>query len=184
MRSSVASTCCAVDDAVVEPIRDVLRRDPQRRAVFHQADVVDVRHLRAADALLDPAHDVAEDSLRVVVELALDLLRAELPREQRRREDAEQQLLRSLRLGSRAPSGARPRRPGDSGSRAASRRWVRAPTRSSRRPSDAPASCRASRASRRASPTCLCRSARGPAARPRGPPARSSPRRPRSSARL
>src|SRR5262249_17739853 len=55
----------AVDDAVMEPVRDVLRRDPQRRSILHQAYVVDVGHLRAADAVLDPAHHVAEDALRV-----------------------------------------------------------------------------------------------------------------------
>ena len=37
----------------------------------HQADVVDVRHLRTPHALIDPAHDVAQDPLRVVVQLLL-----------------------------------------------------------------------------------------------------------------
>ena len=38
------------------------------------ADVVDVRNLRAADALIDPAHDIAKNTLRVVVEFLLDFL--------------------------------------------------------------------------------------------------------------
>ena len=58
-----------VGDAVVQPVGDVLAGDAQRGAVLHQADVVDVGHLGAADALVDPAHHVAEDALRVVVEL-------------------------------------------------------------------------------------------------------------------
>jgi hypothetical protein len=43
-------------------------KNAQGRAVFHQADVVDVGHLGAADALVDPAHDIAEQALRVVVQ--------------------------------------------------------------------------------------------------------------------
>ena len=39
------------DDAVVEPVGEQLRRDAQRRAVLHQLDAFDRRHLRAADAL-------------------------------------------------------------------------------------------------------------------------------------
>ena len=38
----------------------------QRGAVFHEADVVDVGHFAAAHALVNPAHDVAQDALRVV----------------------------------------------------------------------------------------------------------------------
>ncbi len=55
---------------MVQPVDDVLTRDPTSRAVLHQADVVDVRHLGAADALVDPAHDVAEDSLGIVFQFA------------------------------------------------------------------------------------------------------------------
>ncbi len=60
-------------DAVEQPVGHVLRGDAQRRAVLHQADIVDVGHLRAADALVDPAHDIAEDALGIVVELAARL---------------------------------------------------------------------------------------------------------------
>jgi hypothetical protein len=55
-------------DAVQQPVGDVLAGNAQRGAVFHQADVVDVGHLGAADALIDPAHDIAQQPLRVVVE--------------------------------------------------------------------------------------------------------------------
>ena len=54
----------------------MLAGDPQGRAVFHQADIVDVRHLGAAHPLIDPTHHVTEDTLSVVVELTLDLLGA------------------------------------------------------------------------------------------------------------
>ena len=63
-------------DPVVQPVGDVLAGDPECGAVLHQADVVDVRHLGAAHALVDPADHVAEDALGVVVQFLLDLLRA------------------------------------------------------------------------------------------------------------
>ena len=62
------------DDAVAAS-SPYAARDAQRRAVLHQAEFVDVGHLGAADALVDPAHDIAENALRVVVEFALDVLR-------------------------------------------------------------------------------------------------------------
>ena len=37
------------------------------------ADIVDVGHLGTADALFDPAHDIAENALGVVLELREDL---------------------------------------------------------------------------------------------------------------
>ena len=62
------------DDAVPQPVGQQLAGDTQRRAVLHEGDVVDVGHLGAADALVDPAHHVAEDRLAVVVDLFVDLL--------------------------------------------------------------------------------------------------------------
>jgi hypothetical protein len=59
---------------VEQPIGDCLAGNAQGRAVLHQADIVDVRHFRAADALVDPAHDIAKNALGIVVELAPDLL--------------------------------------------------------------------------------------------------------------
>ena len=58
---------------MVQPVGDVLRADAAGRAVLHQADVVDVGHLGAAHPLIDPAHHVPEDTLRVVLDLAGDL---------------------------------------------------------------------------------------------------------------
>ena len=46
----------------------------RRVARLHECDVVDVGDLGAADALVDPAHDVAEDGLAVVVEFFALLL--------------------------------------------------------------------------------------------------------------
>ena len=125
--------------AVTTPWRSQLAMccdgDAQRRAVLHQPDVVDVGHLRAADALVDPAHDVAEDALGVVVELALDLLGASSSAAPpagcvRSRRAARGSRAIQLRLR------ARRRRRGDSGSRAASPPSATAPRRSWRPPSD------------------------------------------------
>src|SRR3712207_8698079 len=44
------------------------------RSVLHQSDVEDIWHFRAADALVDPAHDIAENALGVVLDLLPDLL--------------------------------------------------------------------------------------------------------------
>ena len=49
----------------------MLARNAQRRAVFHQANVVDVGHLGASHALVNPAHHIAQDALHVVVQLLL-----------------------------------------------------------------------------------------------------------------
>lgn len=62
---------------MVQPVGHVLRRDTQRCAVFHEANVVDIRDLGAADAQVDPANDVAQNGLQVVAQLSLDLLRRE-----------------------------------------------------------------------------------------------------------
>src|ERR1700716_2037512 len=40
-----------VDDAMQQPVGNVLAGNAQGGTIFHQADVVDIRHLRAADAL-------------------------------------------------------------------------------------------------------------------------------------
>src|SRR3984957_2642067 len=61
----------AGDDAVPEPVGEQLAGDPQRGPVLHEGDVVDVGDLGAADALVHPAHHVAEDGLDVEVDLGL-----------------------------------------------------------------------------------------------------------------
>ena len=58
------------DDAVQQPVGQMLRGDATGGPVLHQGDVVDVGHLRTSHALVDPAHHVAEDPLRVVLDLA------------------------------------------------------------------------------------------------------------------
>src|SRR5690606_5479237 len=60
-------------DAVTQPVGHVLAGNAQRGAVFHEPHVVDVGHLRAAHALVDPAHHIAQYALRIVVEFLLDL---------------------------------------------------------------------------------------------------------------
>ena len=72
-------------DAVAQPVGEQLAGDAQRGPVLHQADVVDVGHLGAADALVDPAHHVAEDALDVVVELLAHLVRPASCAERERR---------------------------------------------------------------------------------------------------
>ncbi len=57
--------------AVQQPVGDVLAGNAQGGAVFHQADVVNVGHLGAAHALVDPAHHIAQNALGVVVQLLL-----------------------------------------------------------------------------------------------------------------
>ncbi len=52
----------------------MLRGNPQRGAVLHQPDIVDVRHLRAAHTLIDPADDIAEQTLAIVVEFVADFV--------------------------------------------------------------------------------------------------------------
>ncbi len=73
----------------------MLAGDPQRRPVLHQAHVVNVRHLGAADALIHPAHDIAEDALGVVVQLLPDLVGA-------RRSDRERRGQQGRQAGRRA----------------------------------------------------------------------------------
>lgn len=60
-------------DAVQQPVGHMLGGDAQGGAVLHQADVMDVGHLGAADALINPAHHIAEQTLGVVVQLLGDL---------------------------------------------------------------------------------------------------------------
>ena len=164
------------DDAVAQPVRQQLAGDAQRGAVFHQRDVVDVGHLGAADACVDPAHDVAEDRLAVVVDLFADLLGR--PGQLLGQRDGQQLVDRGARSCPRAPSAPRRRRPGGSASRAGWPRSATAPTRWWRPPSAGRSSARPCRPSARSSPTCPCRSA--PCRRSRRPDRRRRwrPRRP------
>ena len=74
MRCSVASHLRLAGNAVMQPVGDVLRGNAQRRAILHQSDIVDVRHFGTADALVDPAHHVAQNALAVVVQFLLHVI--------------------------------------------------------------------------------------------------------------
>ena len=50
------------DDTVMQPIGNVLAGDTQRGTVFHQSDIVNVRHFGATHAVFHPAHDIAKDA--------------------------------------------------------------------------------------------------------------------------
>src|SRR5882724_7970811 len=58
----------------MQPVREMLAGNTQCGAVFHQADVMNVRYLRAANTLIDPAHDIPEDTLAIVVNLLPDVI--------------------------------------------------------------------------------------------------------------
>ena len=61
-------------NAVEQPVRHMLGGNPQGRAVFHQADVGYVRHYGTADALIDPAHHITKNALRIVIQLVANVL--------------------------------------------------------------------------------------------------------------
>src|SRR5690606_41106658 len=63
------------NDAVPQPVSDMLRRYAQGCAILYQTDIVNIRYLRTADSLLDPADNIAEDSLHIIVKLGPDLVR-------------------------------------------------------------------------------------------------------------
>ena len=52
----------------------MLAGDPQGGAILHQANIMNVRHFGTADTLVDPAHHVTQDALRIVIQFLLDLL--------------------------------------------------------------------------------------------------------------
>ena len=64
----------AGDDPVQQPVGDVLGGDPTGRPVLHELHVVDIGHLRTADALVDPADDIAQDPLSIVLQLLPDVV--------------------------------------------------------------------------------------------------------------
>ncbi|MNE72729.1 hypothetical protein D3C80_1686960 [compost metagenome] len=51
----------------------MLAGNAQGRAVFHQADIVDVWHFGATHALLYPAHHVTQQALSIVFDFFADL---------------------------------------------------------------------------------------------------------------
>ena len=58
---------------MAEPIGDVLAADAQGGAVLHQPNIIDVRHLGTTDALIHPAHHIAQNALRVIVQFRLHI---------------------------------------------------------------------------------------------------------------
>ena len=53
----------------------MLTADAQSRAVFHEPDIIDVRHFGTANALIHPAHHIAQNALRVIVQFRLHISR-------------------------------------------------------------------------------------------------------------
>jgi dimethylhistidine N-methyltransferase len=60
MRFKVSITCCSVTTPWCSQLAMCWLEMRSVGAVFHQPHIVDVRHLGAADALVDPAHHVAQ----------------------------------------------------------------------------------------------------------------------------
>src|SRR6056297_1125710 len=44
-------------DAMQQPVGQILRGNPQGRAILYKGHIVDIRHFRAANTLIDPPHD-------------------------------------------------------------------------------------------------------------------------------
>ena len=63
----------ACAETVMQPVGNMLAGDAQRGAIFHEADVVDIRHLGTTHTRVDPPHHVAKNALAVVIQLMLDL---------------------------------------------------------------------------------------------------------------
>mmetsp|Transcript_84319 Transcript_84319/g.272570 ORF Transcript_84319/g.272570 Transcript_84319/m.272570 type:complete len:336 (+) Transcript_84319:378-1385(+) len=77
-------------EAMVQPIRQQLRGDAERGPVLHEADVLQVRHLRAANTKVNPADYIAEDALRTLAEFLLDVVPVGHHLQQRGRKDKVQ----------------------------------------------------------------------------------------------
>mmetsp|Transcript_86774 Transcript_86774/g.248963 ORF Transcript_86774/g.248963 Transcript_86774/m.248963 type:complete len:359 (+) Transcript_86774:220-1296(+) len=77
-------------ETVVQPIRQQLRGDAERGPVLHEADVLQVRHLRAANPKVNPADYIAEDALRTLAEFLLDVVPVGHHLQQRGRKDKVQ----------------------------------------------------------------------------------------------
>ena len=71
----------------MQPIGDMLARNTQRRAIFHQTHIVNIGHLGTANTLINPAHHIAQNTLRIIVQFPLDLLSSQIPIQQRRRQN-------------------------------------------------------------------------------------------------
>ena len=71
----------------MQPVGDMLARNTQCRAIFHQTHIVNIGHLRTANTLINPAHHIAQNTLRVIVQFLRDLLCRQISIQQRRRQN-------------------------------------------------------------------------------------------------
>ena len=69
---------CLGYHTVMQPIRELLAQDAERRTILHQADVINIGKPGAPDALVYPPHNITQNALRVIVELALNVFAAPL----------------------------------------------------------------------------------------------------------
>ena len=136
--ASVSSTCAFGDHAVLQPVGDVLARDAQRRAVFHQRRR---RGCRAPSSSRRPGRSSARRSRgcpgALLSSSCCDLRVAPVRLRRRAGSSAARRAGRRAprrRRSSRAPSAPRRRRPGGSAARAAWPRSATAPRRCWRRP--------------------------------------------------
>ena len=61
---------------MMQPVGDMLDGNAQCGSVFHQANIVNIGHLRATHTQVGPADHVTKYTLAIIVELGLDLLSA------------------------------------------------------------------------------------------------------------
>ena len=71
----------------MQPIGDMLARNAQCRAIFHQTHIVNIGHLRATNALINPADHIAQNALRIIIQFLHNLLSRQIPIQQRRRQN-------------------------------------------------------------------------------------------------
>ena len=58
---------------MMQPVGNMLGGNPASGAVFHQADIIHIRHLGTTDTLINPAHNIAQNTLGIVLDLAQNL---------------------------------------------------------------------------------------------------------------
>ena len=56
---------------MANPVRQMLARNSQCCPVFHKPNIINIGNLGAAHTLIDPAHHVTQNTLSIIVELAL-----------------------------------------------------------------------------------------------------------------
>ena len=71
----------------MQPIGDMLARNTQSRAIFHQTHIVNIGHLGTANTLINPAHHIAQNTLRIIIQFLCNLLSRQISIQQRRRQN-------------------------------------------------------------------------------------------------